>query len=173
MTKEAKWLSICSFKHDGSVHRFWNKALLLCEDEELLIVGNDDATVYENDGRLWQVREPAITIFYKKQWYNVICMLRENGIHYYCNIASPSIIKDNSIIYIDYDLDLGIKKGQNLKILDEVEYQRHRLEMKYTAVLDYKLKEALFALIKKYDQQEFPFIDEKIFAYYQEFLKRK
>ena len=45
--------------------------------------------------------------------------------------------------------------------------------MKYTAVLDYKLKEALFTLIKRYDQQEFPFIDEKIFAYYQEFLKRK
>lgn len=34
-------------------------------------------------------REPAIVYFHKKYWFNVIAMIREKGVSYYCNLASP------------------------------------------------------------------------------------
>ena len=47
--------------------------------------------VTESDGRRWVTREPAIVYFHKKYWFNIIAMIRDNGISYYCNMASPTI----------------------------------------------------------------------------------
>lgn len=173
MLRIGQWTSICCFKHNNTVHRIWDKALVLENSDDLLIVGNDSANVYENDGRSWQVKEPAITIFFKKYWYNIICMIRENGIHYYCNIASPYVVKDDKIIYIDYDLDISVKPNMPLRILDEIEYQHHRKEMHYSKALDLIIKKSLFELMEKYEKHEYPFDDSKINEYYSTFLKLK
>lgn len=173
MLEKGKWVPICCFKHDGSVHRIWDKTLVLEHTDGLLVVGNDSASVLESDGRTWQVREPAITFFFKDRWYNIICMFRQDGIHYYINIASPYIIEENNIIYIDYDLDVGIKPNQALRVLDEAEYARHRQQMGYSDQLDLILKEALYDVIKKSDKHEFPFTAEYVQKYYEEFMKLK
>jgi len=173
VSSSGKWISVCSFKHNGLVHRLWNRTLVLYEDEDFLVVGNDDSTVYEADGRSWKVKEPAVTFFFKKHWYNIIAMLRETGIHYYCNIASPYTKQNDNVIYVDYDLDLSIKPNQPLKILDEIEYQRHRKELGYSLEIDYKIKEGMYDLMERYQKKEFPFKEEKIFEYYNTFLKLK
>ncbi len=173
MLKEGQWVPICSFKHSGNVHRMWDKSLVLEHHDGLLVVGNDAATVYEGDGRSWQVREPAITIFFEDKWYNVICMIRPDGIHYYVNIASPVRTEEDMIIYIDYDLDVGLKPNQPLKILDEMEYLRHKEKMKYPDRLDYLLKAALYEIIQKCNTGAYPFNDEVINQYYKHFMQLK
>ena len=171
ITMDQKWIPICCFKHDGSVHRMWDKCLVLEENEDFIVVGNIDNMVVEGDGRYWHAKDPAITVFFKDEWYNVICMLRHTGIHYYCNIASPYIMENDTIYYVDYDLDVGKRPDGLIKILDEGEYALHKQQMHYSNELDIILKEALYKVIKKVENKEFPFNDDMILKYAEKLLE--
>lgn len=35
-------------------------------------------------------------------------MIREKGVSYYCNLASPYVLDDEALKYIDYDLDVKV-----------------------------------------------------------------
>ena len=76
--------------------------------ENAVIGVNDHTLVTEADGRRWVTREPAIVYFHKKYWFNIIAMIRDNGISYYCNLASPYILDQEALKYIDYDLDVKV-----------------------------------------------------------------
>ena len=91
-----------------------------------MVFGNDKTTVIEADGCSWKTKEPAIMYFFKNEWFNIIAQLKKDGIYYYCNIATPYIIEDNTIKYIDYDLDLRIFPSGEYKILDKLEYNYHK-----------------------------------------------
>lgn len=103
---EHKIYQIHSYKHDGSIHRVWEKSVLLDETDEYIILGNNKCKVIESDGRTWYTKEPAIIYFFKNKWYNIIAMYKKRGLTYYCNISSPCVIEENTVKYIDYDLDL-------------------------------------------------------------------
>lgn len=164
-------IKIYSFKHNGSFHRLWTNITFLDETDDYIVVGNLKAKVTESDGRFWEAREPAITVFYKKEWYNVICMIRPTGIHYYCNIASPSVVIEDDIYYIDYDLDVGMSPNGSIRILDEGEYRKHSELMGYSAKLDYALKSAMYEVEKMCHEKKFPFNDEAINEYYKQYLE--
>lgn len=165
------WVQIKSYKHDGVFHRFWDRGLVVLDDEDFIVVASKCSKVIETNGRKWFTKEPAVTVFSKKQWYNVICMLKETGIAYYCNIASPCIVEKNTIKYIDYDLDIKLTEKGNIKILDEKEYQNHRCTYEYSSELDEVLKLELLDVKNCMESKTFPFDDAKIKELYQEYLK--
>ena len=99
-----KRYEIHSYKHNGCIHRAWDEAVLLEIHDDYLIFGNERTKVTESDGRMWRTKEPAILYFFKNSWFNIIGQYKKDGIYYYCNIASPYIIEDGVIKYIDYDL---------------------------------------------------------------------
>lgn len=103
-------LTIHCYKHNGILHRVCEEATVLEITEEKIVCANDKTKIIENDGRSYHTNELAILIFYKKNWFNIIAQLKEQGLFYYCNIASPYIIDNKIIKYIDYDLDLIIKE---------------------------------------------------------------
>ena len=37
-------------------------------------------------------------------------MIREEGVSYYCNLASPFVLDNEALKYIDYDLDVKVFK---------------------------------------------------------------
>ena len=166
-------LIIHSYKHDGNIHRSWDEAVLLDENEEYMVFGNNHAKVIESDGRSWRTKEPAVMLFYKKYWFNIIGQLKEDGIYYYCNIASPYVIERNTIKYIDYDLDLRVFPDGAFKILDRGEYKYHKAKMNYPEELDKILKDELSFLIEMVRKKEFPFNHESIINYNDKYNKIK
>lgn len=147
-------LQIHSYKHDGTIYRSWDEAVVLDETDEYIVVGNNKTLVTEFDGRTWHTKEPAIIYFYKNRWYNVICQLKNAGIYYYCNIATPYIIEGNTIKYIDYDLDLRVFPDDAYKILDLAEYQYHKTKMNYSNEIDKIVKKELDNLITLYKSKK-------------------
>ena len=170
MSSDKRWICIQSFKHDGSLHRFWDRGFLLLNDDNYIVVATKRAKVIENNGRRWFTKEPAVTIFSKNDWWNVICMLKQDGICYYCNIASPAIIENLVIKYIDYDLDAKLFTDGDIRILDEKEYQRHKKTYQYSDDLDLILKFTTKKIVELMKKKEFPFVDETIRDYYAKFL---
>ena len=148
--KKGDKLQIQCYKHDGKVHRSWDEAVLLDIKEDYMVFGNERTMVIEAHGNTWRTKEPAILYFFKDRWYNIIVQLKKDGVTYYCNIASPYIIEDGVIKYIDYDLDLRIFPNGSFKILDRQEYKFHKKKMNYSSELDVAIRSALSELITDY-----------------------
>ena len=164
------WLAIRCYKHDGSLHRIWDRGLVLENNDDYLVIATKRAKVTEYNGRKWFTKEPAVTIFSKKEWWNVICMLKKDGICYYCNIASPALIEEGNIKYIDYDLDTKLFPDGNIRVLDEKEYMRHKNTYQYDDKLDVVLKYQTKQIVKMMEEKRFPFDDEIVRNYYEEYL---
>ena len=164
---------IHSYKHDGNIHREWDEAILLDDCGEYLVFGNNKTKVLESDGRSWKTKEPAIMFFYKNKWYNVIGQLKPDGIYYYCNMASPFILEDGAIKYIDYDLDLRVFPNGAFKVLDRGEYKYHKRIMQYPKEIDEILKEDLSELIEMVRNKQIPFDKGTIEYYYNVYNKVK
>ncbi len=157
---------IHSYKHDGSIHREWDEAVLLDIKEGYLVFGNEKTKVIESDGRTWYTKEPAVLFFYEREWYNIIGQLKEDGIYYYCNIASPYVIDQKAIKYIDYDLDLRVFPEGSFKILDRGEYKYHKKLMNYSNDIDKIVKKDLSNLIEIVRKKDGPFDHEVIKKYH-------
>jgi len=167
---------IHSYKHNGLIYRSWDESIVLDIKDDYIVLGNNRTLVTEVDGRTWKTREPAIIYFYKKRWFNVICQLKSRGIYYYCNIATPFVIEEQTIKYIDYDLDLRIFPDESYKILDKEEYQYHKKEMDYSNEIDLVVKNELNSLIKMHNSKEDLFNLENVEHYrflYEEMNKQK
>jgi protein associated with RNAse G/E len=131
MPREGEFITIKSYKHDGHLHRTWRDTMVLKTSENSLIGINDHTLVTEDDDRKWLTREPAIIYFHKKYWFNIIAMIRENGIGYYSNLASPYVIDKEALKYIDYDLDIRVSTDGYRHLLDVEEYKRHSQQWDY------------------------------------------
>lgn len=164
-------LQIQCYKHDGKIHRSWDEAVLIDKKKDYMVFGNERTLVTEAHGNTWRTKEPAIMYFFKDRWYNIIVQLKKEGITYYCNIASPYIIEDGTIKYIDYDLDLRIFPNGSFKILDREEYKYHKKIMNYSKELDEAVRSALSELITTY-QAGVPMFDREINLKYEEEYQR-
>ena len=169
MIKKGDWIQIQSYKHDGSLHRCWDHSLVLDINENFIVLGSKKTKVTEADGRRWYTREPAISIFSFNDWYNVIEMLKEEGISYYCNIASPTLIDKDIAKYIDYDLDLKLFHDGLIKVLDENEYARHKEKYHYSDKLDRVLVHEVDKIYRLMNERDYPFNDGRVMQYYDEF----
>lgn len=145
------------YKHDGKIHRAWDEAIVLDIKKDYIVFGNNKTKVTEAQGTWWRTKEPAVMYYFKNNWFNIIAQLKKDGIYYYCNIATPFIIEENTIKYIDYDLDLRIFPTGQYKILDRLEYEYHKRIMQYSDDLDIVINSSLEELIDKYNKGCDPF----------------
>lgn len=160
-------LEIHCYKHNGKLHRQWDEAVVLDIQKDYVVFGNNKTTVVDSDGKVWKTKEPAIMFFFKDRWFNIIGQLKEYGIYYYCNIATPYLTDENVIKYIDYDLDLRVFPNGSFKILDRMEYKYHKKQMHYSNRLDFILRYELGNLIEMARSKVSPFKKEDIERYYE------
>ncbi|MDD3452853.1 MAG: DUF402 domain-containing protein [Bacilli bacterium] len=161
------------YKHNQKIERASDEAVVLDIKKDYIVFGNNKTLLRKAEGSAWKTKEPAILYFFKNQWFNIIAQLKKDGIYYYCNIASPFIIEDNTIKYIDYDLDLRVFPTGEYKILDKMEYKYHKKIMNYSDDLDKAIKNGLNDLIELYKDGFVAFDDKVNLAYYDEYLKIK
>lgn len=164
-------VQVHGYKHDKTVHRIWNKVKVLYSDHKMLVVGNNRTKVIEHNGRTWYTREPAICFYFKDYWFNVIAMIKKNGVHFYCNLSSPYIYDGEAIKYIDYDLDVKLYPNGTFQILDEMEYEYHRKLMKYDDKIDFIVKKSMEELIEMIERKEKPFNTNYVLGYYELYKK--
>ena len=169
-------VEIHCYKHNGKLHRQSDETMILDVKDDYIVCGNNKATIVDSDGTVRKTKETAILFFYKNNWFNIIGQLKDYGIYFYCNIATPALIDNRVIKYIDYDLDLRVFPNGSFKILDRMEYKFHKKQMNYSRRLDFILKYELGTLIDKVRHKEPPFDKdsiEKYYELYQELLSKE
>ena len=164
-------LQIQCYKHNGKPHRAWDEAIVLDVKKDYIVLGNNRATVINSDGNVWKTREPDIMYFFKEEWFNIIAQLKNDGIYFKCNIASPFIVEEETVKWIDYDLDLRVFQTGAFKILDRDEYNYNKNKMAYSEKLEEVIKGALTELIEMVRKKEFPFNKDIVEKYYEKYKK--
>lgn len=158
--KKGDIIKIIAYKHDGSIHRIWHKNTVLEANDQVVILANNKTSVTEFDGRTWVTKETALVYFHAECWFNIVCMFREDGIHYYCNLSSPFAADIDGIKYIDYDLDIKKYPDGKYFLLDEDEYNQHKKIYRYDNDLDTILRYNLEKLQTWIDKNYGPFSKE-------------
>ena len=164
-------MAIHCYKHNGRLERISDEATILDVKDDYIVVANYKTKLTESDGRSHKTAEPAIIFFYKKRWFNVIAQLKKKGLYYYCNIATPFLIDDNIIKYIDYDLDLRVFPDWGYRVLDKNEYNYHRQLMKYPPEIDFIIKKELDSLIDMEKKRQGPFDKQLVDMYKEQYSK--
>ena len=169
--KKGDVLKIQCYKHNGQIYRNWDETLVIEVNDSFIVCANNAARVTEIDGRKWTTKEPAIIFFYKNKWFNIISQFKKNGIYYYCNIATPYIIEDKTIKYIDYDLDLRVFPDKTFRVLDKGEYEYHKEKMNYSEEIDKVVNYELNNLINIYKDSAGPFDQKFLDKYYNIYIE--
>lgn len=164
-------VKIIAYKHDGSIHRIWHKNTVLEANEHVVILANNKTSVTEYDTRTWVTKEMALVYFHAECWFNIVCMFREDGIHYYCNLSSPFASDIDGIKYIDYDLDIKKYPDGKYFLLDEDEYNKHKNQYNYGEDLDKILRYNLEKLQNWIDNNLGPFSKEFINVWVENYNK--
>jgi protein associated with RNAse G/E len=170
---------IKSFKHDGHLHRMWMENWRVPEEllhpshlkEAICVMINNHTRIREADGKEWISRVPGISFFIPQMWFNIVALIEEGGIRYYCNIASPSYIAGDVITYIDYDLDVIRMPDGKVHVVDQEEYERHTAEYHYSTTVQTKVSEGLELLLKRLNEGRAPFQDELVMRYFEAWEK--
>jgi len=163
-------LELHCYKHNGKINSISDRLTVLDIKDDCLVCGDFKTTITESDGSTHKTKEPAIMFFYKKRWFNILAQLKKQGLFYYCNIATPYLIDDNTLKYIDYDLDLRVFPDGGYRVLDKNEYNYHKKIMHYSDELNEILKSELSSLIEMKKNNEGPF-DKNLVEKYHELYK--
>lgn len=158
-----------SYKHDQTLHRIWEQATVLEENDDFIVVANKRTKVIESNGRYWYTKEPSVSYFYKNHWFNVIGIIKPTGVSYYCNISSPTLVDEEAIKYIDYDLDVKVIVDGTVSILDRNEYRKHQRVMNYPDSICIILEQEMELLRKKIENKEEPFQADFILNWYNKY----
>ena len=102
---------------------------------------------------------------------NVICMFKEGqGICYYVNIATPTILDNGYLKYIDYDLDVKLYPNHTEKTLDENEFERHIQTYGYSPELTAAIQKSAGEVREMINRGDVPFVDSFVMRLYNKFL---
>jgi len=168
--EKGSFVRIESYKHNGTIHRIWKKNMILNASNTHMIGVNDHTKVIEKDGSSWVTKEPAVFYFARNWWFNIIGLLRQDGVHYYCNMSSPYIFQDQAIKYIDYDLDMKVYPDMSYHILDRVEFHLNKKRMNYPRDLDNILYDQLDHLVSLIQKRKEPFSFSDVEHWYEQYL---
>jgi len=168
--KQGEFVCIQAYKHNGHLHRNWDTSYVLETNDDGIVLMTNKTWVIDEDSKRWHTREPALVYLYPNKWFNVIAMIRESGIYYYCNFASPYVYDEEGVKYIDYDLDYKIFPDGEVVLMDEDEFDQHKKEMKYPDEITKISKWFLKEVKEMYEKKQGPFDKKMNEKHFQEYL---
>lgn len=166
-------INVQAYKHDGTLYRQWNGVKVIENSPEFIVLFMYKTKVAEKSGQIWVVREPVLWFMPKEKYFNTTGLIRKSGTYFYTNIASPPVYEDQTIKFIDYDLDIKAYPGQKTKIVDRKEYEFHKQKFNYGPKLMKKISDTTEKLLKLIKMGEQFFDEDVIDTYIKELIKNK
>ena len=151
--------TINSRKFDGKIHRSWSAKLKDQNSSVMTFVGIFEHDVNHKD--LGVIRRGTISYeyYWLDRWYNIFQFHEPEGDlrNFYCNICQPPIFNENSLDYIDYDIDILVWKDFSYHILDMEEFEENKRALNYPKDIIRKIHNSVSEIEILIEKREFPF----------------
>ncbi|WP_416322672.1 DUF402 domain-containing protein [Mycoplasmopsis felis] len=169
-------INVQAYKHNGFLYRQWSQAKVIFHNKRHIVLSLKGTKVIEiqKNSNGWKYNDDALWFIPKYSMYNSIVMIKKNiGNSYYINLSSYPIFEDNTIKFIDYDLDCKSYPNKDLQIVDREEFKVNSEKYSYPK----KLKELIFdsvnEIVNFYNNEQYFFSEEIILYYLEIMLKEK
>jgi hypothetical protein len=145
-------------KFDGTAH--WIQPFRVVSDDGNLLVTEYRARtpIFTSRG---EFRSPydSTVYFWRDRWFNVFRLARPGCelALWYCNVTTPPTFEAGQINYIDLDLDVAVRPGGVIELLDEDEFQAHREKYHYPADIVAEARSAAAEVARLARDGRFPF----------------
>ncbi len=142
-----KKIAIHAYKFNGWLYRTWEFPTVLEATDEYVCVSSQGARIITNrigSKQHYQskVIEPSIWYFFKNEWFNLIYQKRNQHVRVYINLASPYYYENETLKYIDFDLDYvnrSFDKNHQLIRIDNNEFITNSKLLNYPNALKNKI----------------------------------
>lgn len=160
-------VNVQAYKHNGFLYRQWTNAKILFHNPRHIVLSLKGARVIENiKGRKgWSYKDDALWFIPKASFYNSIMMFRDGAKCYYINLASYPIYEDNTIKFIDYDLDIKHYPNKELQIVDKEEFEENARKFNYGPLIKEAILNEIQNIIWMYNNDSY-FFSSNIIDYY-------
>lgn len=152
-------LTVRVLKYDGAQYRTWRACIAHCQDSLLVLNAAFDVDISHK--LLGDIRRGTRTVeyYWLDRWYNVFRFLNDAGETrlYYCNINMPPRLENNSLTYVDLDIDVLVQPDFSYEILDLDEFEANARRYNYADHVKKAAQAALDDLISLIETNQFPF----------------
>lgn len=151
--------TINSRKYDGKIHRSWKAELIEQKDSLLAFLGVFDQEINHPILDVIRCGTVSYEFYWLDRWYNVFRFHEPGGEfrNFYCNISQPPFMSENTLDYIDFDIDILVWKDFSYQILDLEEFEENEEIFKYPAELVEKIHAGLLEIEFLIEKRLFPF----------------
>lgn len=165
--------NVQAYKQDGTLYRQWNGVKVIEVTPEYLVLFMYKTKVLEDNGQRWVIREPVLWYMPREQFFNTTGIIRKSGTYFYTNLASPPFFEDDTIKYIDYDLDIKAYPEQKVKLVDKNEYEDHKDKYNYSKELVEIIDRTVKRVMKLISFGEECFDEDVVDTYIKELVENK
>jgi len=148
-----------ALKYDGSEHRNW-RARLAAQEGELIVLDAAFAAEVQHD-LLGQIAAGTISTeyYWLNRWYNIFRFSEPNGglLNYYCNVSLPPRLIDQTLSYVDLDIDILVQPNFSYQVLDTADFEANIERYGYTREVQSGVERATNELVELIEAQSFPF----------------
>lgn len=154
-------IKVISKKYDGRL-RDEADAFLVARDSDTVVLLQPPGTLeYSARTQQWEaMTDGLLLLFFTNRWYNVwhIADQRSHFNRIYANIALPAHwLDDNTLEWIDLDLDIRVHMDGSLELLDEDEFLENQQRFAYPSQVVAQARAAAQAALDLCERQRYPF----------------
>ncbi len=127
-------ITVNAFGFDKKLKRSWKCLVTGIEGNALTLVGEFKEKVEHPELGTIEAGTMSTEYFWLDRWYNIFRLTSPTDQLkcWYCNITMPPEISDNSLDYIDLDIDIVIWPDGTHQVLDEAEFEENAGRFQYS-----------------------------------------
>jgi len=159
-------IKIKALKYPNILHYEWEGEILQITPDYVLVKCKPGRKlVHHTKNAVFTINNTSIEFFSLKKWFTA-AMGVEDGVvvSHYCNVAKPSVYKNNELSFIDLDLDYVQEKDKVWEVVDEEEFKSNSILYEYPTELKEEAIQALERLKEMVKDGEFPFDHQVLFS---------
>lgn len=159
MPGKNKTYTMKAYKYDGRLHYEQELSFVSFENGTLTLKGvKGRKLIHHSREAVYTFDKNTLEYFFTDRWYTAAIVFDDEGkvVHVYCNIAKPAEVTQNTVSFVDLDVDVVVRDG-HIEVVDIDEFEEHKVIYGYEEVLEKRVFETVKRVIKDIEEGKFPF----------------
>lgn len=116
-------LRVRALHADGQTYRWWEATVEAVDEQRIVTYARAGHQVHGLKGS-WASQGHIRAYYWRDRPYNLLEVYRESGqlAELYINVASPPVLDDHILTFVDHELDVTMAAGGPARLVDEDEF---------------------------------------------------